>query len=159
MYPGILKSPTAEESLFGKATLRGIPVLIGKAHLKFIRDRPMIGTVCVEHGGPPVLVRATRVGLAGTDLVTPIRPCWPRRHRLGHADPPVLVTQAPIWSRRHRLCWPGRTGGGARRALVRLEWRCETRTMDSARGLGVLDRQQPVVPAQPAPHGDQHRSR
>src|SRR5699024_2974411 len=70
MYPGILKSPTAEESLFGKATLRGIPVLIGKAHLKFIRDRPMIGTVCVEHGGPPVLVRSTRVGLAGTDLVT-----------------------------------------------------------------------------------------
>src|SRR5699024_12356638 len=100
----------------------------------------MVGTVCVEHGGPPVLVRATRVGLAGTDLVTPIRPCWPRRHRLGHADPPVLVTQAPIWSRRHRPCWPGRTGGGARRALVGLEGRRWTGTTPSGGAPGVRGR-------------------
>src|SRR5699024_9460832 len=108
MYPGILKSPTAEESLFGKATLRGIPVLIGKAHLKFIRGRPMIGTACVEHGGPPVLVRATRVGLAGTDLVTPDRSCWSRRHGLGHAGTDCVGQAGPAEGHGVRWCaWSG----------------------------------------------------
>src|SRR5699024_11328088 len=86
-----------------------LPVLIGKAHLVFFRERPMIGTVCVEHGGPPVLVRAPRVGLAGTDLVTPIRPCWSRRHRFGHAGTACVGQAGP--GEGHGVRWCAWSGG------------------------------------------------